>query len=95
MVLMPSSASASLGSSLCRHRRDSAPIFPPLAERPLAVRWNARGKYSVVRSPVRDAVDARRVLAVLRSPIRDTVENRGEKSPVVLAVYLSDVCNVR
>jgi hypothetical protein len=31
----------------------------------------------------------------LCSPIRDAVETRGEKPPVVLAVYLSDVCNVR
>jgi hypothetical protein len=31
----------------------------------------------------------------LRSRIRDTVETRGEKPPAVLAVYLSDVCNVR
>jgi hypothetical protein len=31
----------------------------------------------------------------LRSPIRNAVETRGEKPPTVLAVYLSDVCNVR
>jgi hypothetical protein len=54
----------------------------------LVVRWNARGKYSVVRSPARNAVDARRVLAVLRSPSA-TPSKTMVRNPTVLDVYFS------